>query len=71
MRRQIQAGGDCADPAAPIKDRPDPKGALRWLMRTRKIAYVKLGRGVNAFRRTDLSAYVEACRVPAAQEIRD
>ena len=49
-----------------LHTRPNPKGALRWLMRTRKLAYVKLARGIYGFRRADLEALVEGCRVAAA-----
>ncbi len=49
-----------------LGERPNPKGALRWLMRTRKLAYVKLARGIYGFRRGDLGAFVEASRVEAA-----
>ncbi len=49
-----------------LQDRPSPKGALRWLMRTRKVAYVKLARGIYGFHRRDLEAFVENNRVPEA-----
>jgi len=48
-----------------LAERPNPQGALRWLMRTRKVAYVKLAKGIYAFRQADLDAFVESCRVPA------
>ena len=47
-----------------LHTRPNPKGSLRWLMRTGKVAYVKLARGINGFRRADLDACVERHRVP-------
>ncbi|HUU92561.1 MAG TPA: hypothetical protein VM238_15285 [Phycisphaerae bacterium] len=46
-----------------LTDRPNPKGSLRWLMRTRKVAYVRLARGVHGFRRSDLDALIQASRV--------
>lgn len=48
--------------------RPNPKGSLRWLMRTRKLAYVRLARGIHGFRPADLTAFIQANRVPAAGE---
>lgn len=51
-----------------LGDRPNPKGALRWLMRTRKLAHVKLARGIVGFRRDDLAAFVERHRVPSSEE---
>ena len=45
--------------------RPNPQGALRWLMRTRKLAYVRLGRGIYGFRRADLDEFIRASRVEA------
>ena len=46
--------------------RPNPCGALRWLMRMRKLAYVRLARGIYGFRREDLAALIDAGRVEAA-----
>jgi hypothetical protein len=34
-------------------------------MRTGRLAYVQLARGIYGFRRADLEAYIEASRVPA------
>ena len=48
-----------------LRDRPNPKGALKWLMRTGRVAYVKLGRGIYGFRRGDLEACIDANRVAA------
>ena len=50
-----------------LQNRPNPEGSLRWLMRTRKIAYVKLARGIYGFRRNDLDEYIEQNVVPSAQ----
>jgi hypothetical protein len=49
-----------------LGERRNPQGALRWLMRTRKLAYVRLARGIYGFRRQDLAAFIEAGRVEAA-----
>ena len=49
-----------------LSGRENPVGSLRWLMRSRKLAYVTLGRGVYGYRRADLEAFIERCRVPAA-----
>ena len=49
-----------------LTDRPNPTGALRWLMRTRKVAYVRLARGMYGFRRADLMSFIDASRIPAA-----
>ena len=48
-----------------LSDRKNPKGSLRWLMRTGRLAYVRLARGVYGFRREDVAACIEASRVPA------
>jgi len=49
-----------------LADRPNPKGALRWLMRTGRVAFVRLARGIVGFRRADLEACIAANRVPSA-----
>ena len=51
-----------------LQGRRNPKGSLRWLMRTGKLAYVRLARGVYGFRRGDLQTLVNSSRVPAANE---
>lgn len=43
--------------------RPNPEGALRWLMRTRGLGYVKLARGIYGFRRQDLDEFISKQRV--------
>ena len=50
-----------------LRSRPNPEGALRWLMRTRRLSYVKLARGVYVFRPSDLEAFIEAHHVAAAE----
>ena len=49
-----------------LAGRPNAQGALRWLMRTRRLAYVRLARGIYGFRREDLAAFIDAGRVEAA-----
>jgi len=51
-----------------LGDRPNPKGALRWLMRTRRLGYVRLGRGIYGFRPGDLAACIDAGTIAAAPE---
>jgi len=43
--------------------RRNPKGSLRWLMRTGRVAYVRLGRGIHGFRQRDLDACIASARV--------
>ncbi len=45
--------------------RPNPRGALRWLMRVRKLSYVRLAKGIYAFRLADLEAFIASNRVAA------
>ena len=45
--------------------RPNPKGSLRWLMRIKRLAYVRLAKGIYGFRRADLDEFIEANRVAA------
>ena len=42
-----------------LTDRPKPGGALRWLIRTRKLGCVRLGRGIIRFRPADIAACIE------------
>jgi len=49
-----------------LAGRPNPKGALRWLMRVGKLGYVRLGRGIYGFRQADLEAFIDRNRVEAA-----
>ena len=43
-----------------LSDRPNPQGALRWLMRRRDLSYVRLAKGIYCFRRSDLDAYIQS-----------
>ena len=48
-----------------LNDRPNPKGTLRWLMRARRLAYVKLARGVIGFRPSDIQDYINSNLIAA------
>ena len=48
-----------------LNDRPNPKGTLRWLMRARRLAYVKLARGVIGFRPDDIQDYINSSLIGA------
>ena len=48
--------------------RANPRGALRWLMRVRRLAYVRLAKGIYGFTEADLDDFIFAQRVPAAGE---
>ncbi|OQB85184.1 MAG: hypothetical protein BWX88_02023 [Planctomycetes bacterium ADurb.Bin126] len=49
-----------------LRDRRSPKNALRWLMRMRRIGYVRKGRGVYGFRRADVEEFIARNTVTAA-----
>jgi len=48
-----------------LHTRPNPQGSLRWLMRVHRLAYVKLAKGINGFKRADLDEFIAASRVAA------
>ena len=48
-----------------LHTRGNPKGSLRWLMRSGRLAYVRLAKGVYGFRQADLDTFIEASRVAA------
>jgi len=50
-----------------LDDRKNPMGALRWLCRTRRLAYIQVGRGIRRFRAGDLEAYIERQHVKAVE----
>ena len=50
-----------------LGDRKNPIGALRWLCRTRRLAYIQVGRGIRRFRAGDLEAYIERQHVKAVE----
>ncbi len=39
--------------------RPNPLGALKWLIRRKKLSVVRIGRGIMRFRVEDISEFVE------------
>ena len=43
--------------------RRNPRGSLRWLMRTKKLDYVRLAKGIYGYQREDLAACIQRCRV--------
>lgn len=48
-----------------LHTRDNPKGSLRWLMRSGRLAYIRLAKGVYGFQQTDLDRFIEANRVEA------
>jgi hypothetical protein len=48
-----------------LGDRPNPKAALRWLMRKGRLRYVELGRGVYSYRECDIEAAINNGLSPA------
>lgn len=42
-----------------LQHRKNPKGALRWLIKTKRLKAVRIGRGILSFRAEDLAAFVE------------
>lgn len=46
-----------------LGNRRNPKGSLRWLMRTGRVAYVRLARGIYGFRRGDLDRFIASATV--------
>lgn len=56
---------DEAVQALGLGDRKNPKGALRWLCRTKRLAYVAIGRGIRRYRPADLNAFIVQQRVSA------
>ena len=45
--------------------RDNPKSSLRRLMRSGRLAYVRLAKGIYGFQQADLDKFVEASRVAA------
>ena len=42
-----------------LGDRPNPNGAIKWLTRTKRLPYVRIGRGIVCFRPVDVAAFIE------------
>ena len=47
-----------------LRGRKNPKGSLRWLMRTKRLPHVRMARGINVFERSALAEYIRQHRVP-------
>ena len=43
--------------------RPNPRGALLWLCRKRKLAHVRVAQGILRFRMSDLQEFIDKQRV--------
>ena len=43
-----------------LHDRPNPRGAVRWLLRTKQLACIRIGRGIVRFRPADVEAFLRA-----------
>ena len=43
-----------------LHDRPNPRGAVRWLLRTKQLACVRIGRGIIRFRPGDVEAFIRS-----------
>ena len=41
-----------------LGDRPNPGGALRWLVRMKRIGCVRIGRGIMRFRPQDVDQFI-------------
>lgn len=50
---------DEAIDALGLGDRPNPLGALKWLVRMKRLSVVRIGRGIMRFRPQDISDFVE------------
>lgn len=44
-----------------LSDRPSPAGALRWLVRRKKLPVVRIGRGILRFRPSDVAKFIDEC----------
>jgi len=42
-----------------LQDRQNPKGALRWLVRMKRIPAVRIGRGILSFHPSDVQTFIE------------
>ena len=45
-----------------LRERRNPKGAVHWLMRTRRLAFIRLARGMYGFRQSDLDIFIVRSR---------
>ncbi len=44
-----------------LGDRPNPKGALRWLVRGKRLPAVRIGKGILRFKPSDVARFIEEC----------
>ena len=51
-----------------LQNRKNPRSALKWLMRTRRLAYYCLAKGINGFSREDVARFLAGRRVAAKGE---
>jgi hypothetical protein len=51
---------DEAIDALGLHGRKNPRGALRWLIRQKRLGCVRLGRGIISFRPADIDAFINA-----------
>ena len=51
--------------ALALTQKRNPRDALRWMMKTRQIAHVRVTRGAVGFRPEDVTAFIEKRRVEA------
>ena len=45
-----------------LGDRKNPVGALRWLVRTKKLKAVRIGRGILRYHPDDVQAFIDNAR---------
>jgi hypothetical protein len=51
-----------------LRSRKSPRSSLKWLMRTRRLAYYRLAKGVHGFSREDVDRFLADRRVPTRAE---
>jgi len=44
-----------------LSDRPNPAGALRWLVRRKKLPVVRIGKGILRFKPSDVARLIDEC----------
>lgn len=42
-----------------LQNRPNPRGALLWLIRMKRLHPVRLGRGINSFKAEDIGRFID------------
>ncbi|MDM8008615.1 MAG: hypothetical protein QUV05_20950 [Phycisphaerae bacterium] len=48
-----------------LADRKNPTGALRWLIRNKRLGCVRVARGIVRFRPCDIQDFIERCHEKA------